>query len=168
MKILFVHNDYIKPSGEEAASGELARLMEEHGHEVRWFRKTSSSIHGIVDKFKAFFLGVYNPQSARELAGILEEFEPDVVQVQNLYPFISTSIFKPLRLRNIPVVMRCPNYRLFCPNGLCLDSEGNVCEKCFGKGREFWCAFKNCERSRLKSIGYALRNFYARKHFKRG
>ena len=163
MKILFIHNDYIKPSGEEAASGELVRLMEEHGHEVRWFKKTSADIHGFIDKLKAFCLGIYNPQSANDLSEVLDEFKPDVVQVQNLYPFISTSIFKPLKHRNIPVVMRCPNYRLFCPNGLCLDSNGDVCEKCFGKGKEFWCAYKNCERSRAKSIGYALRNYYARR-----
>ena len=163
MKILFIHNNYIKPSGEETASGELAHILEEHGHDVRWFRKSSSDIHRFKKKAEAFVLGIYNPYAAKELARVLDEFKPDVVQVQNLYPFISTSIFKPLRLRNIPVVMRCPNYRLFCPNGLCLDSEGKVCEKCFGKGRELWCAFKNCERSRLKSIGYALRNFYARR-----
>lgn len=163
MRILFIHNDYIRPSGEESASGELARLMEENGHEVRWFRKTSANINGFIDKLKAFFLGIYNPQSARELAKVLDEFKPDVVQLQNLYPFISTSIFKPLKRRNIPVVMRCPNYRLFCPNGLCLDNSGNICEKCFGGGKEFWCVYHNCERSRLKSLGYAIRGWYARK-----
>lgn len=163
MKILFIHNDYIKPSGEEAASGELARLMEEHGHEVRWFRKSSADIHGIGDKLKAFFLGINNPMAARELSKVLDEFQPDAVQVQNLYPFISISIFKPLRERHIPVVMRCPNYRLFCPNGVCLDQKGKVCERCFGNGKEFWCIYKNCLGSRLKSVGYALRGGYARK-----
>ncbi|MBR2630307.1 MAG: glycosyltransferase family 4 protein [Bacteroidaceae bacterium] len=163
MKILFIHNNYIKPSGEEAASGELARLMEEHGHEVRWFRKSSADIHGTSGKLKAFWLGIYNPKASSELAFVLDEFKPDVVQVQNLYPFISTSIFKPLKRRGIPVVMRCPNYRLFCPNGLCLDKVGKVCEKCFGEGHEFWCAYNNCERNRMKSIGYALRGWYARK-----
>ena len=163
MKILFIHNDYIKLSGEEAASGELARLMEEHGHEVRWFRKTSANIYGLRKKVKAFFLGIYNPIAAKELAKVLDDFKPDAVQIQNLYPFISTSIFRPLKQRGIPVVMRCPNYRLFCPDGLCLDLDGNVCEKCFGRGKEFWCAYKNCEGSRQKSVGYALRGWYARK-----
>lgn len=162
MKILFIHNNYIKPSGEEAASGELARLMEEHGHEVRWFRKSSADIHGTVGKLKAFWLGIYNPKVSKELTKVLDEFKPDAVQVQNLYPLISTSIFKPLKKRGIPVVMRCPNYRLFCPNGLCLDNKGHVCEKCFGRGKEFWCAYKNCEGNRFKSFGYALRGWFAR------
>ena len=162
MKILFIHNDYIKPSGEEAASGELAHILEEHGHEVRWFRKSSANINGFIDKVKALMLGVYNQKSSRQLAQILDDFQPDVVQVQNLYPFISTSIFKELKKRRVPVVMRCPNYRLFCPNGLCLDAKGKVCEKCFGKGKELWCAVKNCEHSVTKSLGYALRGWYAR------
>ena len=162
MRVLFIHNDYSRLSGEEAASAELAKLLEEHGHKVRWFRKTSSGINNFGDKAKALLLGIYNPKSPKQLAKILDDFHPDVVQVQNLYPFISTSIFKDLRVRRIPVVMRCPNYRLFCPNGLCLDNKSFVCEKCFGSGKEFWCAYKNCEGNRLKSIGYALRGWYAR------
>lgn len=162
MKVLFIHNDYIRPSGEEAASGELARMLEDNGHEVRWFRKTSANIQGLSQKAKAFFLAIYNKNAAEELESILDEYNPDIVQIQNLYPFISTSIFKPLRQRGIPVVMRCPNYRLFCPNGLCLDTSGMICEKCFGTGHEVWCALKNCEGSVMKSLGYALRGFYAR------
>ncbi len=162
MRILFIHNDYIKPSGEENASNELAHLLEEHGHEIRWFKKTSADIHGFMGKLKAFSHGIYSPSAAKELSVALDEFNPDVVQVQNLYPFISTSIFKPLRRRGVPVVMRCPNYRLFCPNGLCLDKKGQVCERCFGSGKEMWCMLKDCESNISKSIGYALRNSYAR------
>lgn len=162
MKILFIHNDYSKPSGEEAASYELARIMEEHGHEVRWFKKTSADINGVREKIKAFFCGIYSRKAVKELSVVLDEFHPDAVQIQNLYPFISTSIFKPLKKRGIPVVMRCPNYRLFCPNGLCLDLQSRICEKCFGAGKEFWCFYKNCVGTRLKSLGYALRGWYAR------
>lgn len=162
MRILFVHNEYFQKGGEEAASGELARLLEEHGHEVKWFRRLSANNFGLLEKIKAFSLAVYNLKAAKELADILDDFKPDVVQIQNIYPFISTSIFRPLKQRGIPVVMRCPNYRLFCPNGLCLDTNGQVCEKCFGKGKEFWCAYKNCEVSRMKSVGYALRGAFAR------
>ena len=92
---------------------------------------------------------------------VLDEFKPDVVQVQNLYPLLSSSIFQPIKKRGIPVIMRCPNYRLFCPAGLCLNPKSEVCEKCFG-GREWSCVKNNCEQSILKSIGYAIRNWYSR------
>ena len=164
MKILFIHNSYSEktPTGEEHASRELAGLLEEHGHEVRWFKRDSDEVQGFVESVKAFFTGIYNPRSAKELAKVLDEYQPDVVQVQNIYPLISSSIFKPLKQRKIPVVMRCPNYRLFCPRGLSLDKKGNVCEKCWGKGREWWCIRYNCEGSAGRSVGYALRNCYSR------
>ena len=163
MKILFIHNSYSDktPSGEEHASRELATLLEEHGHEVRWFRRSSDEIRSGLGPIKSFFTGVYNPSSARQLAKVLDEYKPDIVQVQNLYPLLSSSIFKPLKKRGIPVVMRCPNYRLFCPAGLCLNTKGDVCEKCFG-GKEWNCIKNNCEQSVLKSVGYAIRNWYSR------
>lgn len=162
MRILYIHNDYIKPSGEEHASGELVALLEEYDHEVRWFKRSSNEIKGLYGKVKSFFTGIYNPYTAKKLAKLLDEYKPDIIQIQNLYPFISTSIFKPIKERKIPTVMRCPNYRLFCPNGLSLDPDGKVCEKCWGKGHELWCIRKNCEQSKFKSIGYAARNAFAR------
>lgn len=164
MKILFIHNCYSEntPTGEEHASRELANLLEEHGHEVKWFKRNSDEIREGLGPVKGFFAGIYNPKSAKALSKLLDEYKPDIVLVQNLYPLISTSIFKPIKQRGIPVVMRCPNYRLFCPNGLCLDVKGHVCERCWGKGREWWCVRGNCEGSFFKSVGYALRNCYAR------
>lgn len=163
MKVLYIHNDYSRPSGEEHASGEIVELLREHGHEVKWFKRSSAEIaDSKMGQIKSFFTGVYNPSSAKALKKVLKEYKPDVVQVQNLYPLISTSIFKPLKEEGYPVVMRCPNYRLFCPNGLCLDPEGIVCEKCWGKGKETWCVCKNCTNSFFKSLGYATRNAFAR------
>ncbi len=162
MRVLFVHNDYNRLSGEENAASELATLLETNGHQVKWFRRTSSVIGtSFWGKVKAFFCGIYNPSSARGVAKVLDDFKPDVVQVQNLYPFLSSSIFSPINKRGIPVVMRCPNYRLFCPNGLCLTPRGEVCEKCFG-GKEWYCILNNCENSFFKSMGYALRNMFSR------
>lgn len=164
MKVLYIHNEYAKPSGEEHASGELIQLLKEHGHDVEKYSRSSAEIvNSAYGKIKSFFTGISNPIEAKRLDSYLTQSMPDVVIVQNLYPLISPAIFKPLIKRNIPVVMRCPNYRLFCPGGLCLDTKGNICEKCFGSGKEWWCIKKNCENSLFKSIGYAVRNFVARK-----
>lgn len=164
MKILYIHNDYAKPSGEEHASGELIQLLKEHGHVVEKYSRSSAEIaDSALGKIKSFFVGISNPFEAKRLRAYLKHFKPDVAIVQNLYPLLSPSIFKPLKDNHVPVVMRCPNYRLFCPGGLCLDNDGHICEKCFGKGKEWWCIRKNCEKSIFKSIGYAVRNATARK-----
>ena len=160
MKILYIHNDYARPSGEESASAALAEMLREHGHEVEFFRRSSAEIAGSFGgRVKAFFAGIWNPFAARAAAAKLDEFKPDLVLVQNLYPLLSPSVFRPIKARRIPVVMRCPNYRLFCPNGLCYN--GAVCERCFG-GREWNCALRNCAGGHFKSLGYALRGWAAR------
>lgn len=163
MKVLYIHNDYGRPSGEEQAAGEIVQLLRDHGHEVKWFKRTSEGYRdSLWGNIIAFFTGIYNPKTSRKLARVLDEYKPDVVQIQNLYPFISTSIFQPLKKRNVSVVMRCPNYRLFCPQGLCLDPRGQVCERCWNGAHEWNCVSQNCLSSRLKSLAYAVRNWYAR------
>lgn len=162
MKVLYVHNEYAKPSGEEHAAGELVALLREHGHDVRWFTRSSAEIaDSAFGKIKALVSGIYNPFSARKLAVALDEYQPDMVQVQNLYPLLSSSIFAPIKKRGIPVVMRCPNYRLFCPQGLALDPHGEICHRCWG-GHEINCIRHNCMSARNKSIGYAFRNAFGR------
>ena len=168
MKILFVHNNYgNNNSGEEHASQGLVDLLAKNGHTVQWFRKSSDIIQDAFKmKIAAFFLGIYNPKAVKELKTQILAFKPDIIQVQNVYPFISPAILPMIKRLNIPVVMRCPNYRLFCPTGLHLEPKGKVCEKCLKGSREFNAILKNCENNWYKSIGYALRNFTARKIWK--
>ncbi|SHF98608.1 Glycosyltransferase involved in cell wall bisynthesis [Arenibacter palladensis] len=164
MKILFIHNNYASnTSGEEFAAEALENLLIANGHDVKWYRRFSDVINNSFSKkVSAFFLGIYNPKAIQEITDLLSSFEPDIVQIQNLYPFISPSIIKTIKRKGVPIVMRCPNYRLFCPTGLHMDGKGKVCEKCLSVGREFNCVAKNCEKNYAKSIGYALRNFFAR------
>lgn len=161
MRILMVHNDYARPSGEEHACESIARLLEERGHGVTWLRKSSADIPASLrGRAQAFFSGIYSFRARREMDRLLSGGDFDIVQVQNLYPLLSPSMLPPARTRGVPIVMRCPNYRLFCPIGLFL-SNGHLCEKCF-TGWEWWCVLKNCAGSLPKSIGYALRNAFAR------
>ncbi len=162
MRVLYIHNDYAKPSGEETAAEGLVALLQEHGHDVAWHRRSSAEISGsLFGQVKSLFTGVWNPFEARRVRKAISEFKPDIVQVQNVYPLLSPSIFPAIKRLGVPIVMRCPNYRLFCPNGLCCDRQGHVCEECFG-GHEWRCAVRNCTGSRLKSVGYALRGWSAR------
>lgn len=167
MRILYIHNDYRNPSGEEHSADKLVNLLKRNGHDVQWFRKSSKGIEkNFFKKSLAFFSGIYNPIAVQELKRVIVNFKPEIVQVQNLYPFISPAILKTVKNAGIPIVMRCPNYRLFCPSGLHLDKNGTLCEKCIGPGREIHAVLKNCESNRIKSTGYAIRNYSARKIWK--
>lgn len=150
-------------SGEEHASGEIASMLKSYGHEVLWLKRTTMGVEKKkMNKIAAFFTGIYNPDIKKRLDEVLRVYHPDIVMVQNIYPFISSAIFGVIKQHGIPVVMRCPNYRLFCPNGLCLNPKGEVCEKCWGKGYEWNCIRHNCEQGMAKSIGYAVRNAFNR------
>ncbi len=162
MHVLMVHNEYGAPSGEEAVIARISRLLESRGHTVVPFTRRSREIPRIrLGRARAFFSGIYSIGSRRAMARALAEVRPDVVHVHNLFPLISPSVLGVCRLEGVPVVMTVHNYRLICPNGLFMVG-GRVCTKCAG-GREYWCVLRDCEGSLPKSIGYALRNYVARR-----
>ena len=161
MRIMIIHNKYGALSGEESMVGRISGLLRDHGHEVDcWLEEGMPSRAGIRIKARAFIRGIYSLESARKVRQRISSFRPDLVQVQNLYPMLSPSILPTIKQMSVPVVMRCANYRLACPNGLFL-SHGQVCEWCLG-GKEYWCVLRNCENSIPRSIGYSLRGFAAR------
>ena len=163
MKILLVHNNYGKYSGEEAVVDKMAAMLKAHGHEVCFYRLTSErSRESLGGKVKGFLYGIYSPQGVRGLRETLRRERPDVVNVHNLYPFISPAALFECRKVGVPVVMTVHNFRLICPTGLFMREE-RPCELCLKKGDEWSCIRYNCEHSLLKSVGYALRNAYARR-----
>lgn len=91
----------------------------------------------------------------------LRREKPDVVNVHNLYPFISPAALRECRKAGVPVVMTIHNFRLICPTGLFMR-DGGPCELCLNRGNEWGCVRYNCEHSLLKSVGYAARNAVAR------
>lgn len=162
MKILLVHNNYGKYSGEEAVVDKMAAMLAAHGHEVAFYRRTTEGVReSAVGKMAGFLSGIYSPSGVRGLREALHRERPDVVNVHNLYPFISPAALFECRKAGVPVVMTIHNFRLICPTGLFMRN-GMPCEICLERGNEWSCMRYNCEHSRLKSLGYTLRNVYAR------
>ena len=162
MKILLVHNNHGKYSGEEAVVDKMASMFREHGHEVCFYRLTTErSRESLSGKIKGFLCGIYSPSGVKGLREILEREKPDVVNVHNLYPFISPAALFECKKTKVPVVMTVHNFRLICPTGLFMRN-GKPCEVCLQKRNEWGCIQYNCEHSYFKSVGYTLRNVYAR------
>lgn len=162
MKILLAHNDYGKYSGEESVVDQMTAMWAEHGHQVVQLRmSTADSRDSLVGKMHGFLAGLYSPKGVREMRRILKEERPDVVNVHNLYPFISPAALFECKKAGVPVVMTVHNFRLICPTGLFMR-DGKPCELCLERGNEWSCVRYNCEHSVLKSVGYAARNAVAR------
>ncbi len=162
MKILLVHNDYGKYSGEEAVVDRLANMWASHGHEVVQLRQSTAGYReSLTGKIHGFLAGLYCPSGAKAMREILQQEKPDVVNVHNLYPFIGPAALFECKKAGMPVVMTVHNFRLICPTGLFMRN-GKPCEVCLRNGNEWGCVRYNCEHSLLKSIGYATRNAVAR------
>lgn len=163
MKILIVHNDYGKYSGEEAVVDKMAAMFAEHGHDVAFYRTTTADVReNWRGKIRGFFSGIYSPAGVKGMREALRREKPDVVNIHNLYPFISPAALFECKKAGVPVVMTVHNFRLICPTGLFMR-DGKPCETCLEKGAEWSCIKYNCEHSMLKSVGYTLRNVYARR-----
>lgn len=163
MKILVVHNDYGKYSGEEAVVDRMIDDGRRCGYEIATLRRSSQDARErLWGKIHGFFSGMYSLSGRRMMRKALRNFQPDIVHIHNLYPFISPAVLPLCRRKGIPVVMTVHNYRLICPTGLFLR-DGKPCENCLSNGNEWDCIRYNCEHSRPRSLGYALRNCIARK-----
>jgi len=161
MKVLIIHNEYGKYCGEEAVVQRMVNLFRHNGHIVRKFTRSSAEIPKMpMGKARAFLSALYNPFAIRKLSALLDDYRPDLVNIHNLYPFISPLALFEIKKREIPVVMTVHNFRLLCPSGL-FARHGKTCEECLAGG-EWNCVKHNCENSLLKSTGYALRNWVAR------
>lgn len=162
MKILLVHNDYAKYSGEEAVVDKMNQLFKRLGHSVAQLRMSTAGLReNLMGKAKGFIAGLYSPAGVKAMAEALDREKPDIVNVHNLYPFISPAALRECKKRGVPVIMTVHNYRLICPTGLFMRNNA-PCELCLEKGNEWGCVKYNCEGSLLKSVGYAGRNAVAR------
>lgn len=162
MKILLVHNDYGKYSGEEAVVDKMAAMMTAAGWEVAQLRMTTAGVReSLSGKVRGFAAGIWCPSGVRAMREALAKEKPDVVNVHNLFPFISPAALRECKKAGVPVVMTVHNFRLICPTGLFMR-DGGPCEDCLVRGNEWGCVKHNCEQSLLKSVGYAARNAVAR------
>jgi len=162
MKILIAHNSYGRYSGEEAVVDRTAAMFRSMGHEVVLYQKTTEGLRDTLwGKVRGFAAGLYSPQGVRTMRDVMRRERPDVVNIHNLYPFISPAALFECRKAGVPVVMTVHNFRLVCPTGLFMRN-GQPCELCLQRGNEWGCVRYNCEHSAMKSLGYAARNAVAR------
>lgn len=131
MRVLVLHNHYQQAGGEDTVFEHEVALLRQNGLTVETLIFTNESFDGswwgnLQSAAQAF----YNSGSARRLAGVLDEFKPDVVHIHNLFYTASPAVILVARQRGIPVVMTLHNYRLVCANGLLMRTGQIPCEAC--------------------------------------
>lgn len=163
MKILLIHNNYSQKGGEEAVVAFQQKLLEENGHQVElYIRDYNEMKQWRLKRIGGFFSALYNPNAIKDLAKIIQRFHPEVAIMHNLFPIISPAIIPFLKKNKIRTVQIVHNYRLLCPIGT-FYTNGQICEKCTTKGREWHCLLNRCNTGFFQSLTFTLRNMFARK-----
>lgn len=165
MKILLVNKFHYLKGGSEKYYFDLAKLLQEHGHEVAFFSmqdekniKTGCKQYFVENSdmnskniFKALDV-IYSRKNKKAMEKALDDFKPDIVHLNNFQRQLSASIIKPIKKRNIPIVFTAHDLQAICPAIVMLDSQKQICEKCLN-GKYLNCAKNKCiKNSGLKSI----------------
>ena len=146
MRILLINKyNYLK-GGAERYLFDLKQLLERNGHTVAVFamrhaRNPPSQFDhyfvpnvdfrnlSLMGRLKAALRVIWYPQAAQHLARLLDDFQPEVVHLSNIYHQLSPSILKPIRQHDIPIIHTLHDYKLVCPNYL-LYTKGQPCMRC--------------------------------------
>lgn len=162
MRIMLVHGRYQQPGGEEVVVEQEMALLKRLGHEVELFSFENEE-GAAWPKWKQALTLLWNPWAYWQVRRWMESWQPDVVHIHNLFPFLSPAVVWAGAHCKVPVVKTLHNYRLVCSNGLFLR-EGLPCEDCSGKTFPFPAIEHRCYRnSRLYSAGVALSLWLHRK-----
>lgn len=144
MRVLIAHNRYQQLGGEDIVAENECAMLRRAGHDVRLETISNHTISGLAAQIEAARRVAYNPAGHRWMAEKIAEFQPDVVQVHNIFPLLTPAIYDACAEAGVPVVQTLHNFRVSCASGLMLR-DGKVCEKCLG-GSPYWAVRHRCYR----------------------
>lgn len=150
MKVLISNKFYYNRGGDCIASIGLEELLKKKGHEVAFFSMQhpnnfksnwdsyfpsqvdfqSTTIDG---KLRAMQRCFSSQEVKRLFNSILDNFQPDVVHLNNIHSQLSPIIGEIAHQRGIKIVWTLHDYKLICPSYSCLR-EDKPCELCIQQG----------------------------------
>lgn len=163
-KILIVSKFLYARGGAEVYSINLGEILQKQGHEVRFFSMSyPQNIHVNEDKYFAeevsFFhssisgrlkaaLRVFGVGIKENYKKILDEFQPDIVHLNNIHSYLSPIVAKLSYERGIKVIWTIHDYKLICPTYSCLYKKV-PCEACFSNKANV--IFRKCMKNNLSA-----------------
>lgn len=187
MRVLIVNKFLYPNGGSETYIFEIGKQLERMGHEVQFFGMehekrcvgnhaesytSNMDFHtGKLDKLLYPFKIVYSAEARRKIRAVLEDFNPDVVHLNNFNFQLTPSIIYEVRSfekkygHKIRIVFTAHDYQLVCPNHLLMQPDKSLCEQCLG-GSFKPCVNHSCiHGSKVKSMLGAVEGWmYRRLH----
>jgi glycosyltransferase involved in cell wall biosynthesis len=135
VRVLLVTDWTANQGGIEAYVLRASQALEAGGHDVRLLTSSAGSAAEGAADYVALgtdnpaaqaFLQIANPFAVARVRAALDEFRPDVVQVNMFEKYLSPAIF--LALRGVPTVAFVHYYKPICPTALKVFPDGTQCQ----------------------------------------
>lgn len=185
MKVLIVNKFLYPNGGSETYVFGVGKQLEKMGHEVQYFGMehkerivgnrvesytSNMDFHtGKLQKLLYPFKIIYSFEARKKIRVVLDDFNPDVVHLNNINFQITPAILYEIRAyekkadKKVRIVFTAHDSQWVCPNHLLyIAQSGERCERCLG-GKYWNCAKNKCiHGSRVKSILGSVEAFYYR------
>ncbi|MEO3854821.1 glycosyltransferase [Acrocarpospora sp. B8E8] len=152
MKILHVNKFLYRRGGAESYMLDLAELQARRGDQVAFFGMShpenlptgydqhfpkyidmTPGSRGPISQVRGVGRMMWSTSARRGMARLIQEFQPDVAHLHNIYHQLSPSVVAALRDAGVPMVMTLHDYKLACPSYSFLD-HGQICTACVDGG----------------------------------
>lgn len=179
MKILEINKFYNAKRGADKHFLDVIALLKSGGHQVADFSMRQSddehsewrqyflspvgytSSFSLWEKIKGTLRMFYSFEAHEKIREILDEFQPDIVHVHNLYHQMSPTILFEIKKRNIPIVMTVHDWKIINPNHS-LRLNGRAYRRC-ADGKYYQCFLDRCvKNSYAKSFLASLEMYWHR------
>jgi glycosyltransferase involved in cell wall biosynthesis len=149
--ILFLHNRYRTPGGEERVVEDLAWLVREHlGEDAEILERDSAAV-GRGRAALGLLRGGLKPE---QVADAVRRTGARIVHAHNLTPALGWRALASARAAGAKTVLHLHNYRLVCAVGTCVNPAGEDCTRCHGRDTLPGVRL-SCRGSRVEAITYA-------------
>lgn len=190
MKILMVNKFLYPNGGSETYIFKLGEQLQKYGHAVQYFGMehegkivgnhaesytSNMDFHtGKLQKLLYPFRIIYSMEARKKIRLVLEDFQPDVVHLNNINFQLTPSIiyeirdYEKVKGGKVRIVFTAHDYQWVCPNHLMrIPSSGKMCFACkgghFGQCTKNRCIHNSFVKSLLGTIEakyYAMRKTY--------
>lgn len=112
----------------------------------------------ITEGIKVVSKSIYSTEAQKNLERLLNDVKIDFAHINVIHHYITPTILKILKEKNIPIIWTLHEYTPICPESTFI-SHDQICERCFG-GAFYNCITHSCKKgSYLASTVAALENY---------
>lgn len=144
LNILFAHNTYLTPGGEDESVRAEIEMLNDAGHRAELWQVSNEAISQ-MGRLAAGASAVWSFDAVRELKRRLAAGRFDVLHVQNHFPLLSPAIHRVAAAAGVATVQHLRNYRMMCVNGS-FFRDGHVCNDCAASFAPWRGAMRGCYR----------------------